>query len=92
MPSDEVLERALDTWGEEAQIVMAMQESSELITALTDVYRGRADAADVIDEIADVHVMLDQLALIFGPDAVDERIDKKLDRLDERLQEVDNVE
>lgn len=79
-------ERALDEWGFEAQANMAIQEAAELQKALTDLYFGRADDAAVVDEIADVQIMADQLALHFGEDEVRETIEQKRERLTERLE------
>jgi len=81
-----VLEKALETWGEEAQIVMAIEESAELQTALSRLYRGRVDDEDVVEEIADLQIMLDQLTLIFGEDRVEEAQVEKLHHLEERLE------
>ena len=86
---DDILKHALETWGEEAQIVMAIEESAELTHALTGLYRGRAADGDVIEEIADVQIMLDQLALLFGEGAVEDAVREKLYRLEERLEEAD---
>lgn len=85
-PSDrEVMQRALDTWGEEAQINMAHEELGELQSELARLWRGRSTGEDVIDEIADVQIMMGQLAVVFGEKAVEEAVTRKMDRLNERL-------
>ena len=82
-----LLELALVTWGESAQEVHAVEELSELITALARTHRGRASDADVIDELADVLVVANQLALIYGREDVEDRLEYKLQRLGVRLDE-----
>jgi hypothetical protein len=82
-------ERAIEKWGELAQIVKAMEEMDELGAELA-----RALLADewddhllshIKEELADVCIMTDQLQLIFG-DVSDwemhklERLERKLER------------
>jgi NTP pyrophosphatase (non-canonical NTP hydrolase) len=81
----ETLERAIETWGEEAQLNLAGEECSELDVALHRLIRGRADEKDVIEEIADVMVMMEQLTLIFEEDAIEAQVEKKMYRLKQRI-------
>lgn len=90
----ETLERAVETWGLNAQGNMAVEEAAEAISDLAEFIvvfqhrkRGRASDADLVDELADVRIMTEQLRLFFGPEAVDRRVQEKMDRLRERLQE-----
>lgn len=76
----ETLVDALDTWGEDAQIEQTVEECAELIQA---VYGDDRDA--VIDELADVRIMVAQVSLLVGEDAVSERVDYKMQRLRERI-------
>lgn len=46
-----------------AQAMVACEELGELITAISQYYRGRDDADHVIEEIADVMVCCEQLIL-----------------------------
>lgn len=84
-----ILEAAIDTWGTEMQIVVAIEEMSELTKALTKYIRAD-DAATIVtnirEEIADVGIMLNQLSLIFG-DTAEEEI-RKLNRLRRRIEDV----
>lgn len=84
-PSPELLKMAIQAWGEEAQIKMAIEECSELIVALLHNFRGKSSPEEVAGEIADVVIMAHQLALMLGPDLVDREIRRKLVRLAERL-------
>ena len=82
----EIYEKALRTWGTQAQIMMALEEMSELTKELCKHFRGRPNGAEIIDEVADVTIMMEQLRLIFGiNEAVCEQMDVKMLRLKKRL-------
>ncbi len=91
----EVLQNAVDTYGKEAQVDVAIEEMSELIKALLKNRRAEhsPEAWDyektrqnIFEEIADVVIMLTQLLMIFGGrDAVQKAIDAKVERLATRL-------
>lgn len=79
--------RAIAAWGTAAQLDMLHEEVGELLTAIGHLKRGRATVADVAGEIADVRIMLEQLTVILDCAAVvDERIDYKLGRLEDRVE------
>lgn len=80
-----LLNQAIETWGTAAQIDMAIEECGELITALVQWRRGRKEMAEVVEEIADVSIMMRQLRLIFGYQAVNKIEAQKLIRLKDRL-------
>jgi NTP pyrophosphatase (non-canonical NTP hydrolase) len=84
---DDVFMKALNTWGGEAQENMAIEECSELIKAICKIRRasGSQEFKNLIDEIADVTIMMRQMAIAVGEDQVEERIAFKVDRLRERL-------
>lgn len=84
--SEELYQRALEKWGEEAQIDKSMEESAELIAALAKRMNGFATEQDVIDEIADMSVMVKQLRLMFGPDEVDAQVAREKERLERMLE------
>jgi len=44
---------------------------------------------DIIDEIADVYLMIDQLSYIFGREQIKEIIAQKLERVEKRVEEVE---
>lgn len=85
LPIDEqLLKDALIKWGKEAQIMVAIEECSELIMALSQSFRP-SKKPDIVTEIADVLIMASQLRLIYGPKKVDAEIVRKLNRLKESL-------
>ena len=89
----EVLQEAVAAYGTHAQVDMAIEEMSELTKALCKERRcglgqgSRAQAhANIIEEIADVIIMLAQLLIIFDKDReIQKETDYKLNRLAERL-------
>lgn len=76
---------AVHHYGAEHQKKKAIEEMGELITAISREQDGRATLEQVITEIADVQIMMRQLALIYGIDAVAEEIDRKQRRLLRRI-------
>ncbi|GAB0058067.1 hypothetical protein SIID45300_02407 [Candidatus Magnetaquicoccaceae bacterium FCR-1] len=78
---------ALDIHGKSKQVDMALEEMSELAKALLNERRGRGE--NIVEELADVSIMLKQMLLIFDPDGSQfmEIKSRKLTRLRARLQE-----
>lgn len=57
-----VLKRALETWGEEPQMLMVVEEMSELMKEiLKNINRKKNNVSEIIEETADVEIMLEQL-------------------------------
>lgn len=57
-----ILKRALATWGEQAQMLMVVEEMSELMKEiLKNINRKKDNVAAIIEETADVEIMLEQL-------------------------------
>ena len=82
----ETLRDAVEVWGEDAQIDVAIEELSELTTELARRQRGRESPVAIVEEIADVQVCLDQLKLMYGREQVAEAEREKLDRLRRRAE------
>lgn len=80
---------ALRCYGGQAQITMVFEEMAELQNVLCKFLRGRIDGdtlANIAEEIADVGIMLDQMAIEFNvEDAVAEQRAVKVRRLRSRL-------
>lgn len=76
---------AIREWGKEAQMLMAIEECSELIQALTKVWRGKHSKNNIEEEIADVEIMIGQLKIIFDADKVADWRMTKLERLHKLL-------
>jgi len=89
MNRTEILQKAIDTWGQMLQEDICIEEMSELTKALIK-YR-RVHGAEkyvvrdnILEEIADVQIMLDQMRLIYGDTTGQEEF--KLNRLANRLE------
>ena len=81
-----VYRRAIDTYGEESQLWMVIEEMSELAKEICKFMRGKRCPADIADEIADVAIMLEQSTMIFSVgDLVREHMDQKVERLKGRV-------
>ena len=78
---DKIITDALNTFGPDHQIDKCIEECGELIAALTRYRDGRAAVEDVVDELADVGIMLRQMRKAFGPWRVARRTDEKMERL-----------
>lgn len=82
----EVLQRALDTYGSSMQIVVMMEEMSELQKELCKYLRGRGSLEHIAEETADVEIMLEQMKMLFCcTDDVRNERRRKVERLKERL-------
>lgn len=87
----EVLQAAIRCWGGRVQEAIAIEEMSELTKALCKTWRhGIQDKSmdAVIEEIADVQIMLWQLAELYGRGAVHHAIVLKMERLKERVEAI----
>lgn len=89
MTTKQVMEQAIDTYGEWCQILKAIEEMAELQKELCkhlndELSTGRLDA--ISQEMADVEIMLEQLKIIYGnSERVEEWKKLKLLRLEYRL-------
>lgn len=80
-----ILQNAMDTWGQDKQIMLFGEECCEAATEVLKMENGRKDSpADLIEEIADVSIMVDQMRLIWGPQIYAARL-AKLERLEQIL-------
>lgn len=90
---NEILERAINTYGDTAQIDKALEEMSELTKALLKLRYAKPNGVErdilmdaVSEEMADVEIMLEQLHMIYQNDnKVNEYRQKKIERLERRL-------
>ena len=88
MDETEMFRIAIDKWGERDQEGMMIQECAELIEAITNLWRGRVGPDAVLEEMADVDIMLRQMQIIIGDDIRFQQIRaSKLKRLRSRLED-----
>ncbi|MBQ8424642.1 MAG: hypothetical protein IJX17_01315 [Clostridia bacterium] len=89
----ETYEKCLSTLGCNSQILMCIEEMSELTKELCKFYRqGEMNCSvelknHICEEIADVQNMVDEMQFIFGIEKVDEIRKQKIDRVEKRLKE-----
>ena len=84
----EIYEEAIRHFGQSMQCLVAIEEMSELTKALCKNERWMGDLENIAEELADVTIMLEQLRLIFNcNEMVIEFMDRKLERLQERIGE-----
>lgn len=79
--------KALDKYGIMPQVLMVVEECGELLSALSKYNRHRVESPEVITELADVSIMVEQLATYFGYNKFKEEKQRKLERLKSRLDE-----
>ncbi|WKY45984.1 DUF6273 domain-containing protein [Eubacteriaceae bacterium ES2] len=84
---EEILRKAVSKWGMKLQSIKAIEEMSELTKELSKVMldQDQSNNENLLEEMADVQIMLDQLAIIYG--SPEKWIKKKLDRLKNKFQD-----
>lgn len=60
-----ICQAALETFGKELQVTMAIEEMSELTKELCKNSRGQENTTHIAEEIADVQIMLQQMVMLF---------------------------
>ena len=84
-----ICQAALETFGKELQVTMAIEEMSELTKALCKNGRGQENTTHIAEEIADVQIMLQQMVMLFDcAGQVETFCRYKLERLVGRIEEV----
>lgn len=80
-------DQAIELWGMDKQMNMAVEEAAELINAIQKFRRRRCGPRELIDEIADTRIMLEQLHLMVGilDEEIEAAVDAKIKRLAQRV-------
>ncbi|MCK5913961.1 MAG: antitoxin [Desulfuromusa sp.] len=86
---EQLYRATLDKWGEDAQYDQMVEECAELIAALKHFRRGKINQQTVIDELADVTLMLGQLTWMFGSERIENSVQKKIKKLNKLLESPD---
>ncbi len=89
MDQKEVLYKAIKTYGFNAQLDMCIEEMSELTKEICKKKRGKDNRMEIIEEMADVYIMLEQLKFIcdVSHEEIQEAAKLKVERLSRRLEE-----
>jgi len=83
----QVVNNAINHYGIFLQKLVAIEEMAELIKEIVKSFRGEKNRENIVEEIADVEIMMQQLSLIYDCtfDVVEMRR-KKIERLKTRLE------
>lgn len=81
------LNQAIEMYGVDMQLNIAIEELSELTKEICKYKRGADNIENITEEMADCYIMLKQLELIFQIDvtAINNEMNKKIERLKERM-------
>jgi len=86
----DLLDKAIKTWGIDAQLDMLVEECGELIVAIQHLKRDRVGWDAVAEEIIDVEIMSGQIKLFINNNELFGDIEtKKYERLKKRLEKHD---
>jgi len=97
LSEEEIDRKALEMWGLDLQIIIAIEELSELQKALCKFLRHKGKECTPIvesisEEIADVEVMINQIKMAFqNHDFVAQKKGEKLQKVSERLSKTKEV-
>lgn len=80
-----IFQKAITAYGKDNQIEQTIEECAELIVALRHYQRGKDTINHVCEEIADVSIMLEQMAVIFPINTIEFQRVEKLKRLNNNL-------
>jgi len=82
--------KAIELWGEDLQFGMLSEECGELLTAVNQWRRSRVNKAVVVEEMADVIIMIHQIMVTIGVDInghmLDDWIESKLLKMENQLE------
>lgn len=82
----DVLKKAIDHYGTDCQLTVAIEELSELIKELCKYKRGQGSQMHIAEEMADVKIILEELEIIFNNKyRVKTWYNAKIQRLKERM-------
>lgn len=82
----ELYSQIIEKWGIRAQFWMVVEECSELLNAIAKYKRGREVQSAILEELADVSIMIEQIACYFGEAEFISIKEAKLQRLLKRVQ------
>ena len=82
----EIFDKALSTYGINKQKWMLVEKCGELLNALAKNIRGRGSFEEINTELADVSIMVEQIAWFYGWEKFLEERARKIERLKNRLE------
>lgn len=90
MSQIEVLKRAINQFGMDMQLNVAIEEFSELIKEICKHKRGADNISHIIEEMADCYIMLEQMKIMFelGSTVINDTMNIKIERLKQKLEKM----
>ena len=87
-----ILEKTIETYGADLQKQVAIEEMAELTKEICKDFRGKGNRKHILEEIADVKIMLSQLLIMYDIKIweLNDVMASKLARLSQRLKEEQN--
>lgn len=85
MEALKIYDAALKKFGINNQLFMLFEECGELLDVMAKAKRGRSTIPQIITELADVSIMVEQIAFFYGYDTFVCEKNRKLARLQDRL-------
>lgn len=87
-----VLKQAIETYGAESQLNIAIEEFAELTKEICKHKRYMDNTKAIIEEMADCYIMLEQMKMIFGlgSKVIEDEMNRKIKRLKSRLTDLPN--
>lgn len=82
-----VIEKALEKWGSMSELVVTLEELSELQKEVTKQIRNDGKIENLVEEMSDVYIVMEYLKMIFAvsDEDIKKEIGVKLNRLSDRL-------
>ena len=81
------LVKALEKFGSISELIITVEELSELQKEVTKQLRNEGKMENLVEEMADVYIVMEYLKMIFAitDDDINKEVEKKLNRLENRL-------
>lgn len=81
-----LFDSALTKFGIRAQLTMVVEECAELLNVIAKLSRNRDNYDHLLEELADVHIMVEQISYFYGYEKMKNWEQIKLQRLKQRLE------
>ena len=66
---DKILKQAIEHYGTDIQLTVAIEELSELTKEICKSRRGSNNKSELLEEIADCYIILEELQIIYNIDS-----------------------
>lgn len=82
--------QAINKYGEDMQLNIAIEEFAELTKEICKYKRGADNISNITEEMADCYIMLEQIKIVFNLESKDirKKMNEKINRLKQRMEMV----